>query len=663
MLHNLKSTLILSLMLGLFLFHSCATRAQVPGEKTKPADYGIKSKKALSLFDTGRQMEKYRDYDAAYNAYLDAIELEPAFADALFRAGACLYVQKEYQKSLPYFKKAEEVWQGPKPEMLYFYYAEVALFDNDFEVAYTNYKQFMDAQPKVHVSIYNQAKEHYENAKFGKEAIKNKIAFEPKNMGEAINTQYEEYLPNLTADEQTIFFTSRRPGNIGGYNAMYRDFAEDFYYCELKDGEWQQAENLGPPLNTENNEGAASFSPDGQYVYFTACGRKEGMGDCDLYVSKLEGKTWTQPKNLGPLVNTSSWESQPCISNDGNTLYFSSNRAGGQGAHDLWATTKVNGKWGEPVNLGPKVNTKGDEFCPFLHSDGKTLYYSSNTLPGFGGLDLFMTKLKDGEWGEPQNLGFPLNTSSSEGNIFINTRGDVGYINSDRLGTKGKSDIFSFELDPKIRPEFTTYVRGVVVEKGTSTPLYSRVTFINLVNGDTIRQVLTNKSTGKFLLTLPVDEDYAAFVDGAKGYVFNSQNFSLKGLARDKNQYYDLKIELEKITDSVTIRLSNIFYETGKFDLKDESRAELDHLIDFLKDNPTVKIRIAAHTDDVGTDTDNMVLSRNRAGEVRKYLLSKGVAEARVLSKGYGETQPVVANDSDAHRAQNRRTEFTILSH
>lgn len=644
-----------------FLLNACAVRAQ--GGKAKPSDYGIKSKKALAYFEKGREMEKYRDYRGAIQQFIEAVNLEPEFADAHFRIGACFYVLEEYDKALKGLTLAQEYWQGPPPDMLNFYLAEVAFAENDFEKSYNAYKAFLDAKPKVHVNIIRSAEAHMKNAKFGKEAIKNPIKFSPENLGPAINTQYDEYLPYLTADERTIFFTSRRPGNIGGYNNEYRDFLEDFLYCELKDGEWQMAENLGPPVNTEGNEGAASFSPDGQYVYFTSCGRRGGFGDCDLYVSKLDGNKWSIPENLGPLVNTGGWESQPCISNDGRTLYFSSNRPGGQGGHDIWYSTFEKGRWTEAKNMGAVINTDGNEFCPFLHADGKTLYFSSNTHPGFGNLDLFMTKNIDGEWTEPENLGFPLNTTASEGNIFINAEGNMGYMNSNREDSKGKSDIYSFELDPKIRPEYTTYVRGFVVEKGTEKPLSARVVFINLETRDTIRSVQSNKATGKFLLTLPLDQDYAAFVDGVKGYVFASKNFSLKGLKKDQNNNYDLKIELAPIQQGETILLSNIFYETAKFDLKDRSKTELDHLIEFLRANKSVTIEISAHTDNVGSTQDNITLSNNRANEVRKYLLSKGVPEKMVVSKGYGESRPVADNGTEQGRALNRRTEFTILTY
>jgi outer membrane protein OmpA-like peptidoglycan-associated protein/tetratricopeptide (TPR) repeat protein len=626
----------------------------------KPADFGIKSKKAMDLFLKGIQQQEWRDYNKAFSCFDEAITLEPEFGEAYFRAGACQYTLQAYEKAQPYLEKAATSWASPSP-LLWYYLAEVYFLQDRYEAARDNYKKFLDEKPVVPVAIADKAKVHYENARFATEAIKHPIAFEPKNMGAMINSPYSEYLPYLTADEQTIFLTGRRPESIGGYSAEIRDFAEDFFYAEMKNGEWQQVKNFGEPVNTEMNEGAACFTPDGQFVYFTACNRNGGFGDCDLYVSRLEGTSWSTPKNLGPLINTSSWESQPCISHDGNQLYFSSNRPGGLGQADIWVSKKVNGAWTEPTNLGKPINTPGKENCPFLHADGNSLYFSSDGLPGMGNLDLYLSRGIDGVWGIPENLGYPLNTSGFEGNLFINAQGTVGYMNSDRRGTLGKSDIFSFQLDERIQPSFTTYVRGLVSDRVTLKELNAKIVFINIETGDTVRSVFTNELTGKFLLTLPVDQDYAAFVD-AKGYLFASRNFSLKGLAKNKNQYYDLEILLDQILVGETVVLNNIFYETAKFNLLDQSQTELNHLVRFLKVNPSVKIEIGGHTDKIGTDADNKLLSERRSGEVKNYLVTKGIAADRITAMGYGESKPVCAEETEECHARNRRTEFKVTA-
>ena len=628
-----------------------------------PSDYGIKSKKAMKLYLSGNETEKYRDYDSAIEFYQQALEIEPEFGDAWFRKGACHYVRQRYAQAEQDMEKAKAIIDNPNP-LLYFYLGECKFYREDFAGALEAYDAFEAKRGGTQVPrpMLQDAARHRESAAFAAANMDKKIAFDPLNLGENVNTPFEEYLPYLTADEQTIFFTTRRPGCTGGYSAEYRGYTEDFYYSVLKDGEWQPAENLGPPVNTEQNEGAASFSPDGQLVYFTACQRKGGMGDCDIYVARLNGMEWEQPRNLGPVVNSAAWESQPSISNDGKTLYFASSRKGGLGGQDIWFTTMENGRWTEPRNLGPEVNTEGNEMSPFLHADGKTLYFATDGRPGFGGLDLFLTKNQEGAWSEPLNLGYPLNTTANEGNIFVNAKGDVGYVNSTREGGLGRGDIYSFKMDPKIRPEFMTYVRGHVRELGTGKPLRAEVTFINIETGDTIRSVYSNKATGKFLLTLPLNQDYAAFVD-KKGYLFASQSFSLKGIKPnpDADQYFDVDIDLQKLEVGLRVVMRSIFYETNKYALLDKSKAEMEHLVQFLRLNPNVRIEIGGHTDNVGSERDNQLLSENRAAEVKRYMVGRGVPAGRVLAKGYGEGKPIADNETEEGRAQNRRTECRII--
>ena len=622
-------------------------------------EYKVKSKKALQLFEKGLQNDKWRDRKTAVSFYKQALELEPNFAEANFRCGFDLYIDQEYEEALPYMIKAREGWYSFNPSVT-FYLGELYFYNHQYDKALENYQQFFTDKPPVQKKVLELAQRNSRHAAFAKEAIKTPIKFEPLNMGENINSDGSEYFPCLTADDGILFLTGRREESTGGYQAELRGFGEDFFFTSQKEGKWQSLTNLGSPVNTEQNEGAACFSPDGQYVYFTACNREDGFGSCDIYVSKLNGRNWDAPRNLGPLVNSSAWDSQPWLSNDGKTLYYASNRNGGLGLYDIWFSEKVNGAWGPAQNLGAPINTLGAEYSPFLHADGQTLYFSSDEHPGFGGVDLFMSKLRQGGWGKPINLGYPLNTSADERNIFINTKGDKGYINSDRKGGYGQYDIYEFELDPRIKPNFTTFVRGFVLDSITKAPLDATVSFINLATRDTIREVQTNSSTGRFLLSLPLDQEYAAFVD-AKGYLFSSENFSLKGLQGEKDQFFDLMIQLRPIRKGARMVLENIFYETAKFNLLDESKAELDHLVDFMKVNSGISIEIGGHTDDIGSATDNLVLSENRAGEVKKYLINSGITERRITAKGYGEDSPIANNGTDEGRAKNRRTEIRII--
>ena len=637
----------------------------VQAQKVKPSDYGIKSKKALKLYELGLEQEKYRSYGEASSYFKQALEIEPQFGKALYHAGACAFRTQAYEESIDYLDQARLVLH-PTPLMLFFYRGECAFLQNEFQEALDNYEAFEANRGRKNVAkkILRDVEAHRKASVFALEHSTAAVPFEPVNLGENVNTPFDEYLPYLTADERIIFFTARRPGCIGGYRAEYRGYTEDFYYSVLQDGKWQPAENLGPPVNTENNEGAACFSPDGQYVYFTACNRRGGMGDCDLYVSQLDGLTWSQPRNLGKAINSSAWESQPSISHDGKTLYFASRRSGGLGGQDIWYSTFENGRWTPAQNLGTPVNSKGHEMAPFLHADGKTLYFSSDGHPGFGKQDLFMVQREGDSWSEPRNLGFPLNTSASEGNIFVNAKGNRGYINSYREGGQGRSDIYTFELDESIRPSYTTFVRGKIHEKGSPKALSGKVTFINIETGDTVRSVHSNQATGQFLVTLPLEQDYAAFVD-KKGFLFASQDFSLKGLdpqtSLQEDRYFDVDIELQKLEVGISVVMQNIFYETNRYALLKNSKAELEHLVNFLKLNPKVKVEIAGHTDDVGSESDNKILSHNRAKAVQAYLVERGISSSRVLAKGYGEAHPIANNESEEGRALNRRTACRVV--
>lgn len=647
----------------LMMLVASPTKAQSP----KPSNFGIKSKKAMKAFLEGRQQEKYRDYEAALASYQIAVDIEPEFGEAWFTGGTCLYVLKDNKRCYEWMEKAFKYDKNPRPT-IYFYLAESAFYQEDWAKAKEYYTTFDEktVNKRIPAPIRKEAEKNRKSAEYAVENASDRVQFDPANLGSNINSQFDEYLPFLTADEQTMFFTARRPGCIGGYNPEYRGYTEDFFYSILKDGEWQPAENLGPPVNTDKNEGAASFSPDGQLVFFTACSRPGGLGDCDLYVSKLVGKDWSKPFNLGPAINTSLWESQPSISGDGRTLYFSSNRSGGYGGLDIWYSKLVNNIWTLPVNMGPEINTKGNEQTPFIHADGRTLYYASDGLPGYGAYDLYLSRRTGDKWSKPENLGYPLNSPESEANIFINAKGTKAYVNSAREGGLGRSDLYVFDLDQKIRPSYLTYVKGLVFEKGSKKPLGSKVTFVNVETGDTIRSVNSNSASGKFLLNLEPGYDYAAFVD-KKGYLFESKAFSLKDL-RDcedctvkEDTYFEVEIELQKLEVGVTVVMNNIFYETGKFDLLDESKSEMTHLLSFLKRNPKVKVEIGGHTDNVGSPGDNKKLSQNRASGVRAFLIEQGISGDRMEAKGYGETSPVDTNETDEGRARNRRTELKIV--
>jgi len=473
--------------------------------------------------------------------------------------------------------------------------------------------------------------------------------FEPRNLGDSINTDVSEYFPTVTIDGNTLIFT-RRVNHIN----------EDFYISHKTGGTWSNAISLPGNINTNNNEGAQSVSQDGQWLIFTGCNFPDGHGNCDLYISYLTPDGWSTPENLGDSINTEFWESSPSLSPDKKDLYFASRQPDGYGGSDLYVShRKLNGQWSTPENLGPTINTIGDEAAPFIHPDNQTLYFTSNGHPGYGGDDLFVTrKQSDGTWSKPENLGYPINTIENEGSLIVAADGKTAYYASDRADSRGGMDLYTFELREDVRPAKTLWVRGTVFDSTTRKGLPSNVVLTDLATRQVISNLQTD-GTGNYLITLPQGRDYA-FEVKRRGYLFFSENFSLSHSTADTAYHVD--IPLQPLAANAVIVLKNIFFDPNKFDLKPESGAELDEVVQLLKDNPTLKIQISGHTDNSGKPADNIKLSEARARSVTAYLIARGIIPARLSPKGWGDTQPIADNSTSEGKAKNRRTELKVLS-
>jgi outer membrane protein OmpA-like peptidoglycan-associated protein len=468
-------------------------------------------------------------------------------------------------------------------------------------------------------------------------------------MGPEINTANDEYLPTATADESMLIFTRKINNN------------EDFYKSVKVNGKWQTATYLSDQINTpEYNEGAQSISQDGKVLFFTGCNRPDGLGRCDIYISQKKGDDWSKPYDLPPPVNTPGWESQPSLSSDGRTLYFVSNRKGGYGGYDIWKSTLTGNGWGEPENLGPNINTVYDEQSPFIHPDDSTLYFCSNGWPGLGGMDLFVSRLgKDGQWQKPENLGYPINTNGDENGLTLTANGKDAFFSSNNLSGYGGYDIYTFELPPNLRPHIVTYVKGTVNDAKTRQPLEAAVEIIDLQKNIPVYQDYSDPDRGDFLATITSGKNYGLNISKS-GYLFYSENFSLAGY-QAKNPF-NIAVLLQPIEIGSKVILNNIFFDSNKFDLKPESIAELDKLVEFMALNPTLNIEISGHTDDVGNDQANQILSGNRAKAVYQYLIDNEINASRLVYRGYGKTQPIAPNDSEESRKKNRRTEFKIIA-
>jgi outer membrane protein OmpA-like peptidoglycan-associated protein/tetratricopeptide (TPR) repeat protein len=619
-----------------------------------------KSKKAEKLFFSAVDAYNRQDYGNALNELQKAIGVDPGFIEAYILSGDIYSDEKQTGEAISSYKKAIAADPEFSPN-LYYIVANIELSAGKYQDARTDYETFLTFQ-RILPDKKEKALGAIRVCDYGLNSMAHPVPFNPSNLGDSINTPNDEYVNAITSDGQRLYFTRLLPRNSQTVNPN-ASFEEDFYYSERQDSlTWKKARNLGPPINTHGNEGALSISPDGRYLFFAACERADGYGSCDLYWAKRTGNRWADPENLGSVVNSPSWDSQPSFSSDGRTLYFASKRAGGKGSSDIWKTElQPDGQWTPPVNLGDSINTRLEEMAPFIHPDDQTLYFSSRGHPGMGGLDLFYSR-KDlsGRWRKPVNLGYPINTYADEITLVVDATGDLAYVSSDKFGGKGKQDIYSFPLYKEAQPVRVTYFKGVVFNKETKKRLEARFELIDLESAKTVVESKSDPGTGEFLVSLATDKNYALNVS-KEGYLFYSDNFSLAGEST-KTKPFVKDIPLQEIKVGETVILKNIFFDTDKYDLKEESRVELQKLTGLLNRNPTIRIEISGHTDNQGSQEHNLVLSKNRAQAVYDYLVGHGISKERLSYQGYGFSKPIDTNETEQGRANNRRTEFRVVS-
>ncbi len=434
---------------------------------------------------------------------------------------------------------------------------------------------------------------------------------------------------------------------------------EDVYIANVDGDEIGEPSLLPEPINSTNNDFGATFSGDGQTMVYVRCGGEGSIGSCDLYITSLDGDTWQEPINMGNVVNSKEWDSQPSISADGTTIIFTSQRDGGYGGADLYMIRKNKfGRWGIPQNLGSVINTPWTEKSPYLAPDGRTLYFSSYGHPGLGGADLYKSIFDQGNWSVPVNLGKPLNSEGDDNYFTISASGEKAFFASTRAGGKGLYDLYRIEIPDELKPQATAIVSGIVTNARDKKPISARIIIEDLNTGELVATNKSNSITGKYLIVLPSGRTYGVTAF-EQGFFFYSQSFDIP----KESLYQELtkNIELKPIEKGARVVLNNIFFETGKANLSPESRLDLDKAIELMRTNPSMVIEVGGHTDNVGDEGANMRLSHERAKSVRQYLVEANISPDRIEAKGYGETTPVAENDTEEGRAANRRTEFIIL--
>ncbi len=719
-------------------------------------------KKAQKLFEKSGEQVLSGNLEEAIELLNKAVDVYPKYMKAYLQLAELHTKLEQYEEAKKAYQKILSLKENPANQfMVNMKIGDLNMLQHDYKAAIKNY----EVCEKIEVPV--KWKPRVEHVKFGLaksrfilKAKNDPVPFSPTRMNSDVNSSIDEYLPIVTADESTLVFTRRTPGDRQ---------LEDFYTSSRDtSGIWKAARLLGKPLNTDANEGAISISPDGKRLFFAAKDRPKGMGGFDIYYCIREGDSWKGPYNMGEPINTRFWDSQPCISADGKSLYFVSRRRGGKGGTDIWVSyLNDDFYWEEPINLGGSINTDGDEQTPFIHPDGETLYFSSNGHIGMGDADLYVVrKDENGDWGKPENLGYPINDEGNQNGLIVTPSGERAYYSA--LTDSAGLDIFYFDLPKPAKPKvFVTYVKGTVKDAETEEWLNANIELIDLETGETLYETSSDPMDGSFLVTLPAGKNYMYNVS-KHDYLFHSENFSLK--ERNPEEPYVLDVGLIPIQEVVvetvpaieepkpepipeptpeptpvpeptpppvveekpiviekppviireepiiikeptpppviikeepkpvpppviveepkpappppiivdepkptpppapsyssgeSVVMKNVFFATNSFELESVSFIELDRLVSLLNEHPNLRIEIGGHTDNTGKASYNMTLSQKRAKSVYDYLIGKGISASRLAYRGYGDTMPIMDNDTEFGRGQNRRTEFTIIS-
>ncbi len=621
----------------------------------KEQDY-TSSKKAWKYMLKARDAFREQDLEAALEYAGHASEEDTAFLLPYILKGDILAEMERLEEASAYYIKVTQIDPDFDPA-IWFVLANLEFERENYRKAKSIYEVYLEkaALAPVQEKAVQQA---INTCIFRAKALENPHEINPRRFKGGINTDADEYVNSISTDGSELIFTRKEP------DPNLRDrYRERVFLSTKNDSLWSEALEMDEFLNNFGNIGAVSFSPDGQYLFLTGCNTPGGFGSCDLYYTRKIGEKWDMPRNLGPAINTGSWESQPCLSSDGKTLYFASHRPGGKGSSDIWKSVLMpDGTWSRPVNLGGMINTSKAEMAPFIHQDGRTLFFSSKGHTGMGGFDLFVSRMdENGIWTAPQNLGYPINTDSDEINLIVGVGGVTGYtsIGSDR--EDGMYDIYEIRIPDEFRPLPVTFLKGIVYNAKTNKPLEASFDLIDLNTGNSIVRSLSNPVNGEFLVCLPSNMEYALNVS-RPGYLFFSDHFDLKSNTK-VHEPYEKDVPLMPIEAGSKVILKNIFFDTDTYTLKDESIIELKHILQFLNDNPTVKIEISGHTDNVGSYKYNKTLSENRAHAVYDYLVSNGIDQIRLSYIGYAYDQPIDTNETEEGRGLNRRTEFKVIDY
>lgn len=635
------------------------------------------------LINKGDKFYSKGDFNNALDLYRKAEALQPTNPSVQLKIGLTYLSTTSFKfKALPYLQKAFTAQPTIDP-LIDYYLGAAYQVTHEFAKAREHYELFK----KKNKRMFDIAQHKIDECIRGDSLVSNATEAIIENVGKTINSVYHDYAPLLYPEGEAMIFTSNREAPPSPDRPKPPMNFEDIYISFKNNQHWESPRQLSPDVNVEQHDAGASISHDGKFLFLYY---EEGYGD--IYMSERVGDVWQKPVALNENINTLNWETSACLSLDGKKLYFSSNRPGGYGELDIWMSTKDGkGDWGKPVNLGPNINTPGNEDSPFIHHDGVTLYFGSDAHPGLGNTDIFKSEFKEGKWQVPINMGYPVNSADYDNYFVISKDKKDGYFASVREDGLGETDIYFIHfLDPKpkevvvIAPvviaqpvvekekdfvdpivqlqkdlKIGTVLKGKVIDANTAAPLIARITLTDNEKNVVLAVINSDPKTGDFEMFIPHGGNYGVSTE-VEGYLFNSINFNLPAFS--EMQEIDTSIIMEKAEVGSKVVLKNIFFDTGKSDLKQESVAELETMRKLLEKNSHLKVQINGHTDNVGEATYNKGLSLKRARSVVDYLVRNGIDVNRLAAIGYGEERPLVSNDDETGgREINRRTEIEII--
>lgn len=607
--------------------------------------FTLKALIVFSLFtfslDGISQTARLKRAEALYEAggFFEAVEIYRRELDKVPREQMGFYLQRiaDCYRFVGNARQAE-IWyskaiqrEAPDPKVFY-NYAEMLKMSEKYDEAieqYQKYKQLVPNDPLADIGI--------RSCELAQKWIASPAGYEIVNM-RAINSRQSDFSPAFASDDYSIlYFTSSRDEATGskkhaGTGEMFTDI---FVSQRDRQGNWSSPRPLDESINTAFDEGAPSLTSDYNKLYFTRCrtSKRNKLG-CEIMLSERREQGWLSPEPL-LIAADSMVVAHPSISNDDLTLYFVSNMPGGYGGNDIWKITRSSpsDNWGEPVNLGAEINTKGNEMFPFIHSDG-TLYFSSDGHPGMGGLDIFRAKSNGNGW-EVENMRYPINSPSDDFGIIFEREREAGYFSSRRrdVGSRGGDNIYLFYL-----PEIIFNMIGDVRDDKTGRALADAN--VQMVGSDGLIVNAKTGADGSFRFMLNPNTDYV-LIASREGYLNGKGRETTRGLAASK----EFTVEIQLTSTAKPIELPNIFYDYDRWELRPESMAALDRLIEVLNDNPTIVIELGAHTDSRGTLEYNYDLSQKRAQSVVNYLIERGVPAERLRAKGYAQSQPKVVDE------------------